>query len=62
LWGFISGFVLNAVLAAQMVYYWNAPAAGNKVEAGRSNPGLGGGVSSGVSPDVKNASLERRRV
>jgi len=24
-WGFISGFILNAVLAAQMVYYWNSP-------------------------------------
>nr|POE83812.1 mannose-p-dolichol utilization defect 1 protein like [Quercus suber] len=26
LYGFVSGFLLNAVLAAQMVYYWNAPA------------------------------------
>ncbi|KAM3459666.1 hypothetical protein MY5147_003998 [Beauveria neobassiana] len=25
LYGFISGFVLNAILAAQMIYYWNAP-------------------------------------
>ena len=25
LWGFIAAFALNAVLAAQMVYYWNAP-------------------------------------
>ncbi len=25
LWGFIAGFTLNAVLAAQMVYYWNSP-------------------------------------
>jgi len=25
LYGFIAGFALNAVLAAQMVYYWNAP-------------------------------------
>jgi mannose-P-dolichol utilization defect protein 1 len=25
LYGFIAGFVLNAILAAQMVYYWNAP-------------------------------------
>ncbi|KYK57556.1 polyketide synthase [Drechmeria coniospora] len=25
LYGFISGFVLNAVLAMQMVYYWNIP-------------------------------------
>lgn len=26
LYGFITGFLLNAVLAAQMVYYWNSPA------------------------------------
>ena len=26
LYGFISGFALNAVLAAQMVYHWNSPA------------------------------------
>jgi mannose-P-dolichol utilization defect protein 1 len=24
LWGFIAAFALNAVLAAQMVYYWNS--------------------------------------
>ncbi|EJT73911.1 mannose-P-dolichol utilization defect 1 protein [Gaeumannomyces tritici R3-111a-1] len=27
LYGFVAGFALNAVLAAQMVYYWNQPAA-----------------------------------
>jgi mannose-P-dolichol utilization defect 1 len=26
LYGFVAGYVLNAVLAAQMVYYWNSPA------------------------------------
>ncbi|KAK5113631.1 hypothetical protein LTR62_003258 [Meristemomyces frigidus] len=25
LYGFIAGFILNAVLASQMVYYWNSP-------------------------------------
>ncbi|KAI9846120.1 MAG: hypothetical protein M1838_001402 [Thelocarpon superellum] len=25
LYGFIAGFVLNAVLAVQMIYYWNSP-------------------------------------
>ncbi|KAF2454303.1 putative monosaccharide-P-dolichol utilization protein [Lineolata rhizophorae] len=25
LYGFVAGFTLNAVLAAQMVYYWNSP-------------------------------------
>ena len=27
LYGFIAGFALNAVLALQMVYYWNTPSA-----------------------------------
>ncbi|EON62618.1 hypothetical protein W97_01842 [Coniosporium apollinis CBS 100218] len=25
LYGFVAGFLLNAVLAAQMIYYWNSP-------------------------------------
>ncbi|KAJ9643907.1 hypothetical protein H2199_003773 [Coniosporium tulheliwenetii] len=25
LYGFVAGFILNAVLAAQMIYYWNSP-------------------------------------
>ncbi|PFH59734.1 hypothetical protein XA68_11944 [Ophiocordyceps unilateralis] len=25
LYGFVSGFILNAILALQMLYYWNAP-------------------------------------
>jgi mannose-P-dolichol utilization defect 1 len=25
LYGFVAGFALNAVLAAQMLYYWNSP-------------------------------------
>jgi mannose-P-dolichol utilization defect protein 1 len=25
LYGFISGFLLNAILAFQMIFYWNAP-------------------------------------
>ncbi|KAL7808949.1 hypothetical protein V8C44DRAFT_150270 [Trichoderma aethiopicum] len=27
LYGFIAGFALNAILALQMIYYWNAPSA-----------------------------------
>jgi mannose-P-dolichol utilization defect 1 len=34
LYGFVAGFILNAVLAAQMVYYWNSPTiAGHGKEA-----------------------------
>jgi mannose-P-dolichol utilization defect protein 1 len=29
LYGFVAGFALNAILFAQMVYYWNAPASKN---------------------------------
>lgn len=34
LYGFVAGFALNAVLALQMIYYWNAPkaATGGKKE------------------------------
>jgi mannose-P-dolichol utilization defect protein 1 len=27
LYGFVAGFALNAILALQMIYYWNAPSA-----------------------------------
>lgn len=30
LYGFIAGFILNAVLAAQMLYYWNSPVPARK--------------------------------
>ncbi|KAG6030791.1 hypothetical protein E4U41_007765 [Claviceps citrina] len=33
LYGFVSGFLLNAVLTLQMLYYWNAPAAPEPVGA-----------------------------
>lgn len=37
LYGFISGFILNAILAAQMVYYWNSPTtAGHAGEIGKT--------------------------
>ena len=37
LYGFIAGFVLNLVLAIQMVYYWNSPeTATHAKEAGKT--------------------------
>ena len=30
LYGFVSGFVLNAILALQMIYYWNSAAPAQK--------------------------------
>lgn len=40
LYGFIAGFFLNAVLAAQMVYYWNSPttAGHGKEPGGKKGP------------------------
>ncbi|CAK7216183.1 hypothetical protein SCUCBS95973_002724 [Sporothrix curviconia] len=49
LYSFVAGFALNAVLAAQMVYYWNAatPAAKKTAAKGKavSSPGSGSASS-----------------
>ena len=62
LWGFISGFVLNAVLAAQMVYYWNAPTlpAARKNKASSTLEQPVSGASSGLSPKTNKSSTRRR--
>jgi mannose-P-dolichol utilization defect 1 len=45
LYGFVAGFVLNAVLAAQVVYYWNSPTtAGHAKEVGAGKKGSLQGV------------------
>lgn len=52
LYSFIAGFALNAVLAAQMVYYWNAPAAkkaGGKKVGPKATP-----ASATSTPSKKN--------
>ncbi len=38
LYSFVAGFALNAVLAAQMVYYWNAAPASKATPAARAAP------------------------
>jgi mannose-P-dolichol utilization defect protein 1 len=61
LYGFIAGFILNAILAAQMFYYWNSPAskttqskklnkpiASDKKETARA-------VASGAAPSYASA-------
>ena len=48
LYSFIAAFSLNAVLAAQMVYYWNAPSAklrGKQKERVEAKPLLPGAPS-----------------
>lgn len=71
LYPLVAGFVLNCVLAAQMVYYWNAPSAKalgkrreKKVGAGAqaspsSSKGKAAAAASGVAP--KKAPTTRRR-
>ncbi|KAK3674857.1 hypothetical protein LTR78_005201 [Recurvomyces mirabilis] len=73
LYGFIAGFVLNAVLAAQMVYYWNSPRSKNTEQtklkpsgqkAARQAIGLDGqsrgAVSSGSEKKKSSPSTRRR--
>ncbi|KAF2402767.1 putative monosaccharide-P-dolichol utilization protein [Trichodelitschia bisporula] len=62
LYGFIAGFTLNAVLAAQMVYYWNAPAAKQKAPAIKIQGAKGEpvAVSSGAQPKGRSPSTRRR--
>ncbi|KAL4743964.1 hypothetical protein BDV11DRAFT_776 [Aspergillus similis] len=51
LYGFLAGFSLNLILAAQMLYYWNSPTKTEKEEARRSRkPAIKAEVSSRKSP------------
>ena len=61
LYGFCAGFVLNLVLFAQVVYYWNAPAS-KKTESKKLEKPIAAdrkemarAVSSGATPSYANA-------
>ncbi|KAK6948876.1 hypothetical protein Daesc_008947 [Daldinia eschscholtzii] len=63
LYGFVAGFALNLVLAAQMVYYWNAPSAKVRGKMKEAAPVSSAAPSSGVStatPKSKGPSTRRR--
>ena len=60
LYGFISGFLLNAVLAVQMVYYWNAPSEKAKGKRKVSAP-IQSGATPVSAPPSKKAPTTRRR-
>lgn len=61
LYGFIAGFALNAILAAQMVYYWNAPAKKSEKAKGKMPIGAGSGAgSSTATPKAKSPTTRRR--
>ncbi|KAL4974890.1 hypothetical protein BDW66DRAFT_152488 [Aspergillus desertorum] len=51
LYGFLAGFSLNLILAAQMLYYWNSPTKIEKEEARRSRKPA---VKAEVSPSRKS--------
>ncbi|KAF4989171.1 hypothetical protein FDECE_14795 [Fusarium decemcellulare] len=63
LYGFVSGFILNAILALQMVFYWNAPsekAKGKRKEAPiQGKPAAKLSASSTATP--KKSPTTRRR-
>ena len=57
LYGFVAGFALNAVLAAQMVYYWNSPAS---AEHGKEAKAVKGRAEKAVHADVGESSATSR--
>ncbi|KAM0802656.1 hypothetical protein BDR22DRAFT_803078 [Usnea florida] len=61
LYGFVGGFVLNLVLAFQMVYYWNSPAtAPHAKEMGQTPAEIAMGSSTGASTKGKGPTTRRR--
>ena len=61
LYGLLAGFALNAVLAAQMVYYWKSPAtASHAAEIGKEPEKIAMGSSTGASPKGKGPTTRRR--
>ncbi|KAL8767295.1 MAG: hypothetical protein Q9209_006133 [Squamulea sp. 1 TL-2023] len=61
LYGFVAGFALNAVLAAQVVYYWRSPATAKHAEEfGEKPKEIAMGSSTGASTKGKGPSSRRR--
>ena len=72
LYSFVVGFVLNAVLAIQMLYYWNSPASNKSATSKRKRGGQQkrkntplaatpvSASSTGASPKPKTPSTRRR--
>jgi mannose-P-dolichol utilization defect protein 1 len=60
LYGFIAGFVLNAILAAQMVYYWNAPTAKAKGKQKEKVPVVASSGTTTATPKGKKPTTRRR--
>ncbi|PHH71807.1 hypothetical protein CDD80_4975 [Ophiocordyceps camponoti-rufipedis] len=56
LYGFVSGFILNAILALQMLYYWNAPS--EKVRGKRRETPMA--MTTATSTSGKSPTTRRR--
>ncbi|KAF3387436.1 Mannose-P-dolichol utilization defect 1 protein [Penicillium rolfsii] len=61
LYGFVAGFSLNLILAAQMVYYWNSPAPKKKAPRAKIAEKPASAESSGASPRPGSKSPTTRR-
>jgi mannose-P-dolichol utilization defect 1 len=61
LYGFVAGFAFNAILATQMIYYWNTPAKKStptiQIQSEKGEPIA---VSSGSQPKPRTPSTRRR--
>ncbi len=58
LYSFVAGFALNAVIAAQMAYYWNAPSPKAK---GKQKAAPVAAVGSSTATPTKKGPTTRRR-
>lgn len=62
LYGFIAGFVLNLVLAVQMVYYWKSPTtAAHAGEIGEKPKQVAMGESTGAQSSPQKGKASRRK-
>ena len=61
LYGFVAGFLLNAVLAAQMVYYWRTPRTASKAVGNGKQPKKVPVGSSTATPSRPKGPTTRRR-
>ena len=60
LYATVAGFVLNAVLAGQMIYYWNAPTAKAKGKQKEKVPVATTSGSTTATPKGKSPTTRRR--
>ncbi|KAA6407518.1 MAG: mannose-P-dolichol utilization defect 1 [Lasallia pustulata] len=60
-YSYLASFLLNAVLAAQMVYYWNSPQSANHAaELGKEPKKIAMGSSTGNAAKAKSPTTRRR--